>query len=100
MKDIFIESHKKTREFKEKYNIDYQLQFGLFVRDLYKNNQVELIGTKRLVSWANQIRSEMLSKISDSGVVNKLNNIQDSQFFIDNRDLDIESLILNVNNLQ
>ena len=97
MKNIFIESHKMTREFKEKYNVDYQFQFGLFVKNNFKSDQVIITGTKRLVRWANQIRNEMLSNINDLDIKNKLNKIEDAEFFIDNRDLDIENLIISIN---
>lgn len=94
MKNILLKSHKKAREFKEKYDVDYHFQVSLFLQYYLKSseNQVELDGSGRLKSWAAEIREEMLSKFNDLESRNKINNIPNSDFFINYRELDIEKL--------
>lgn len=92
MKNLFIKSHKKTKEFKNKYDINYQFQFSLFLKYYSNFNQVELIGTRRLVNWAIQIRSDMLELLTDKSLKSKLNQISDCNFFINNRLLEMDKL--------
>lgn len=42
MKKIFKESHKLTKEMVEKYEVDYQAQFGLFVTYLVEESKKEV----------------------------------------------------------
>ncbi len=67
MKNLFKEAHKITREFVEKYEVDYQAQFGLCLSFLFEEEEeeevtmVELEGSDNQVAWAEDIREEKLA---------------------------------------
>lgn len=52
MKKIFVEAHKLTRKMKEEYpEIDYQVQFGLYVKYLLEENSEIDYETAEIKSW-------------------------------------------------
>lgn len=63
MKNLFKEAHKMTREIANKYDVDYQAQFGLCLSYLLQKGDVEgmkeLKGTEKQVKYANDIKRKM-----------------------------------------
>ncbi|WP_077369727.1 hypothetical protein [Anaerosalibacter sp. Marseille-P3206] len=111
MKNIFKEAHEMTRKMKERYpEVDYQTQFGLYVSYLFEEGKEEeevkeLKGTPKQIAWAEDIRTKFLKQIGEAeeriadrqnekadtyramfaNAREKIVNIEDSAWFIDNR---------------
>lgn len=66
---LFKKAHELTKEMKKKYpEVDYQVQFGLYVSFLFEEGEeeeeevqmTELEGTAKQIAWAEDIRKEKL----------------------------------------
>ncbi len=110
MKNIFKKAHEMTRGFVEKYEVDYQAQFGLCLSFLFENQKEEkemkeLKGTEKQIKWARDIRNNMIKSLNElkenenlryhfgreitieevEESLSILSEIEDSVFFIENR---------------
>lgn len=66
MKQTFIAAHKMTREIAAKYEVDYQVQFGLCLSYLLNKKgekTMELQGTEKQVKFAEAIKEAFIEKI-------------------------------------
>ena len=59
MRKIFKEAHKMTRKLVEKYDVDYQAQFGLCLAYLLENKEVTRMDmVEKLIKEAREYRDE------------------------------------------
>jgi hypothetical protein len=78
MKKIFVEAHKMTREMVKKYEVDYQVQFGLCLSYLLNEEEEEMInfskkGLKFEVEVTEKLTVYLEGKaIGESEYINKL----------------------------
>ncbi len=68
--NILKEAHKLTKEIKREYpEVDYKAQLGICISYLSKNKEentmVELKGSEKQVTWAEDIRKDLLERMEE-----------------------------------
>lgn len=85
MKNLLKEAHKLTKEIKNKYpEVNYMAQLGVCISYLNNKEEVEMVelkGTEKQISWAEEIRKNIIEMFDKK--IEKMNdeNVKNSEVY-------------------